>query len=70
MGLGCRKSFPDKQQRPMNPIERFLKMQPGKALQNDFIAQLNFEINLSRFVKRTFMRQLDGLWLNVLILPT
>ena len=45
-------------------------MQPGKALQNDFIAQLNFEINLSRFVKRTFMPQLDGLWLNVFILPT
>ena len=44
-------------------------MQPGKALRSGFIAQLKFEINLFGFVRRTFMRKLDGFWLSVLLLP-
>ena len=50
MGLGCRKSFLNKHQRPVNPIERFLEMQPGKALQGELIDKLKFKSSTFEFV--------------------
>ena len=50
MGLGCRKSFLNKHQRPMDPIERFLEIQPGKALQDELIEKLKFKRMVLKFV--------------------
>ena len=50
MGLGCSKSFLNKHKCAMNPIGRFLEIQPGKALLNELIAELNFQSNVVKFV--------------------
>ena len=50
MGLGCRKSFINKHQRPMNPIGRSMEIQPGKALQDKFNVKLKFRYEKLKFV--------------------
>ena len=63
MGLGCRKSFLNKHQRPMNTIWRALEMQPGKALQDELIAELKFESGALTLAWRPTMRPLD--WVRI-----
>ena len=47
----------------MNTIWRALEMQPGKALQDELIAELKFESGALTLAWRTTMRPLD--WVRI-----